>query len=53
MDKEMSTSANNPSIVILEMTTGESSFEFANNIETALSSAEAELFEIETRIAET
>lgn len=53
MDKEMSTSANNPSIVILEMTAGESSFEFANNIETALSSAEAELFEIETRIAET
>ncbi len=53
MDKEMSTSANNPCIVILKMTAGESSFEFANNIETALSSAEAELFEIETRIAET
>ncbi len=53
MDKEMSTSANNTGIVILELTAGKSSFEFANNIETALSSAEAELFEIETRIAET
>lgn len=53
MDKEMSTSANNPSIVILEMTAGESSFEFANNIETALSSAEAELYKTETGIAET
>ena len=35
------------------MTAGESSFEFVNDIETALSSAEVELHEIEVRIAET
>lgn len=39
--------------VVLELTAGEDKFEFAQSISTALSSAEAELLEIEDRVAET
>ncbi len=39
--------------VVLELTAGEDRFEFAQSISTALSSAEAELLEIEDRVAET
>ena len=50
---KITSSKNSTGIVILEMTAGENSFEFAQSIETALSSAEAELLELEHKIAET
>lgn len=53
MSREISKPTKDSSIVICEMTVGERSFEFAENIETALSTVEAELFEIEKRIVET
>lgn len=42
-----------PQIVVLELTACKNNFEFAQNIETALSSAETELLELEGKIAET
>ena len=46
-------SSDNKGIVVLELTAGETSFEFTESIESALSSAETELLEIEEQIAET
>ena len=42
-----------PHVVVLELTAGKNNFEFAQNIETALSSAETDLQELEDKIAET
>jgi len=42
-----------PQVVVLELTAGKNNFEFAQNIETALSSAETDLQELEDIIAET
>ena len=47
------TSGNNSGIAFIELTAAENHFEFANSISTALSTAEAELSEIEDKIAET
>ena len=47
------TSGNNSGIAFIELTAAENHFEFANSISTALAAAEAELSEIEDRIAET
>ena len=47
------TSGNNSGIAFIELTVAENHFEFANSISTALSTAEAELSEIEDKIAET
>ena len=47
------TSGNNSGIAFIELTAAENHFEFANSISTALSTAEAELSELEDKIAET
>lgn len=46
-------SENNAGIVVLEMSSGENGFQFAQSISMALSSAEAELSDLEEKIAET